>query len=144
MEYHVCGCSLLRHTSWHALDKLRIPGVFLVLFHQSEDLVQKFMCSSCRGVVRVHQHIKQQSCISISISFNVSLCCVQVGTLVTPVMCAHYLTAGIKFVWDDHYNTYIADDAQHLILLYKWTGEWVEKIRLILIQLGMWDFGTLV
>ena len=64
--------------------------------------------------------------------------------MITPVMCAHYLTAGIKFIWSDHYKTFIADDPQHLVLLYKWTVEWVHHIQKILVDLGMWDFSTLV
>ena len=68
----------------------------------------------------------------------------QDGTMVTPVMCAHYLTAGIKFTWSTTYVAYIADDPQWLVLLYKWTVEWVDKIQRILVELGMWDFGTLV
>ena len=59
--------------------------------------------------------------------------------MVTPVMCAHYLTAGIKFTWSTTYHAYIADDPQWLVLLYKWTVEWVDKIQRILVELGMWD-----
>jgi len=64
--------------------------------------------------------------------------------MVTPVMCAHYLTAGIKFVMSSVYNTYVADEPQYLVLLWKWVHEWVDKIQRILVEIGMWDFGTLV
>ena len=84
------------------------------------------------------------ACISISNSFKLCSCCVQEGIMITPVMCAHYLTAGIKFIWNNHYNAYIADDPKHLVLLYKWTVEWVEKLQRMLVELGLWDFGTLV
>lgn len=55
------------------------------------------------------------------------------------VICAHYLTAGIQFKWEPKFNTYLADDPQWLIVLYKWISEWIEKIKETLLRCGLWD-----
>ena len=48
MEYHIC--------CWHALDKLCIPCVFLVLFYSLRTL----SINSCAlFAVALHEHIKQ-------------------------------------------------------------------------------------
>ena len=67
----------------------------------------------------------------------------QEGTLITPVMVSHFLTAGVRFIWQEDYNCYLPDYAQWLVLIYKWAKEWVDKIKAILGGQGVWDRACL-
>ena len=59
--------------------------------------------------------------------------------MVTPVLCAHWLTAGQKFVWSVEYNTYLPDSPHWLIIMYQMAAEWVKKMQSCLLAEGVWD-----